>query len=176
MGAIAPPAARPSTVVMFAPSAWTASIVQDLTGSPLSRTVHAPQLLVSQPMWVPVRRRLLRRKSTSRTRGSTSSLCSVPLTLRLTCKLPALLGAGDRGLEPALDEHPDHVLLVLDAAADVGFWLGGRRGLPRRLGDDLVSGLAAGQRLLRGGRLEVLVADRRHADAGLGDLAAVQLD
>ena len=44
----------PSMVFTSAPSAWTASIVQDLALSPLTWTVHAPQLLVSQPMWVPV--------------------------------------------------------------------------------------------------------------------------
>ena len=45
----------PSMVLTSAPSAWTASIVQDFALSPLTWTVHAPQLLVSQPMWVPVR-------------------------------------------------------------------------------------------------------------------------
>ncbi len=39
----------------LAPSAWTASIVHDLALSPSTWTVQAPQLLVSQPMWVPVR-------------------------------------------------------------------------------------------------------------------------
>ena len=29
-------------------------MVQDLIGLPSSRTVQAPQLVVSQPMWVPV--------------------------------------------------------------------------------------------------------------------------
>ena len=47
------PSAMPSIVLISAPSAWTASIVHDLALSPLTWTVHAPQLLVSQPMCVP---------------------------------------------------------------------------------------------------------------------------
>ena len=49
---------RPSTVVIRRPSAWTASMVHDFTGVPSTSTVHAPQLVVSQPMWVPVSRGL----------------------------------------------------------------------------------------------------------------------
>ena len=45
---------QPSTVWTSRPSAWTASTVHDFTGVPSSRTVQAPQLVVSQPMWVPV--------------------------------------------------------------------------------------------------------------------------
>ena len=42
-------------VVMSAPSAWTASIVQHFTDSPSTWTVQAPHDDVSQPMFVPVR-------------------------------------------------------------------------------------------------------------------------
>ena len=41
-------------VVMSAPSAWTASIVQDFTDSPSRSTVQAPHDDVSQPTFVPV--------------------------------------------------------------------------------------------------------------------------
>ena len=41
-------------VVMSAPSACTASIVQDFTDSPSTRTVQAPHDDVSQPTLVPV--------------------------------------------------------------------------------------------------------------------------
>ena len=41
-------------VVMVAPSAWTASTVQDLTASPSMWIVQAPHDDVSQPMFVPV--------------------------------------------------------------------------------------------------------------------------
>ena len=51
--------ARPSTVVTDRPSAWTPNIVHDLTGTPSSSTVHAPQLVVSQPTWVPGQLELL---------------------------------------------------------------------------------------------------------------------
>ena len=37
------------------PSAMAARVVQLLTGTPSSHTVHAPQLEVSHPQWVPVR-------------------------------------------------------------------------------------------------------------------------
>ena len=41
-------------VVTLAPSACTASVVQDLTATPSISTVHAPHWLVSQPIFVPV--------------------------------------------------------------------------------------------------------------------------
>ena len=55
-----PFALRPSTVVTSWPSAWAASMVQAFTGTPSSRTVHTPQLVVSQPMCVPVRPAVVR--------------------------------------------------------------------------------------------------------------------
>ena len=58
------------------PSACTASTVHDLTGSPSSSTVQAPQCVVSQPMCVPVSRRFSRRKWTRRRRDSTSASCA----------------------------------------------------------------------------------------------------
>src|SRR3990172_9489428 len=67
-----------------APSAWTASTVQDFTAVSLSMTVHAPQTLVSQPTWVPVSPATSRRKSTRSSRGSTSWVCSTPLILTET--------------------------------------------------------------------------------------------
>ena len=54
-----------------------ASIVQDFTGSPSTSTTQTPQLLVSQPQWVPVSPRSSRRKCTSSIRGSTSRLTCV---------------------------------------------------------------------------------------------------
>ena len=75
------PAAMPSMVLIVAPSAWTASIVHDLALSPSTMTVHAPQLLVSQPMCVPVSPKSSRRRWTSRRRGSTSASRASPLTV-----------------------------------------------------------------------------------------------
>jgi hypothetical protein len=75
------PSAMPSMVLIDRPSAWTASIVHDFALSPSTWTVHAPQLLVSQPTCVPVSPSVSRRKCTSRRRGSTSASWAVPLTV-----------------------------------------------------------------------------------------------
>ena len=74
----------PSMVVTSPPSAWTASTVHDFTASPSSQTVHAPQLDVSQPTWVPVRFRCSRSRWTSSVRGSTSAVRGAPLTVMVT--------------------------------------------------------------------------------------------
>src|SRR4051794_1897355 len=74
---------RPSMVVTSAPSAWTASTLQDFTLVPLRWTVQAPQLLVSQPITVPVLPSTSRRYWTSNIRGSTSSDTDIPSTVRL---------------------------------------------------------------------------------------------
>ena len=70
-------------VVTSWPSAWTASTLQDFTLRPSRCTVHAPQLLVSQPMTVPVLPSFSRRYWTSSMRGSTSSETCAPSTVRL---------------------------------------------------------------------------------------------
>ena len=71
----------PSTVVTSCPSAIAASTVHDFTGSPSSRTTHAPQFDVSQPQWVPVLPAVSRMKWTSSWRGSTSAATCSPLRL-----------------------------------------------------------------------------------------------
>src|SRR3954451_16341996 len=73
------PLARPSTVVIDAPSAWTASMQQLLIASLPSCTVQAPQLPVSQPMCGPVRSTSSRRKWTRRSDAGTSRSYVVPL-------------------------------------------------------------------------------------------------
>ena len=55
------PFASPWIVRTWLPSACTASTVQLLADTPSRWTVHAPQLLVSQPTFVPVRPSLSRR-------------------------------------------------------------------------------------------------------------------
>ena len=50
------------------PPAIAASTVHDFTGSPSIQTTQVPQLLVSQPQWVPVSPRSSRRKCTSSSR------------------------------------------------------------------------------------------------------------
>ena len=84
------PSARPSMVLMVGPSAWTASIVHDLTARPSTWTVQAPHWLVSQPTWVPVRSRSSRSTWTRSRLGSTSSSRGVPLTTNEMCSLTDL--------------------------------------------------------------------------------------
>ena len=87
--------------------------------------MHAPQLLVSQPMCVPVSaERLVRMKSTSSTRGSTSCVCSVPLTVTVISTLSLLMlvrpAACSRGRgERAAGEDAHDVALPLGRAAHV---------------------------------------------------------
>ncbi len=70
-------------VVISAPSTCTASTLHDFTLWPLRWTVQAPQLLVSQPITVPVLPSFSRRYCTSSIRGSTSSATFSPSTVRL---------------------------------------------------------------------------------------------
>jgi hypothetical protein len=74
----------PSIVVTSAPSAWTARTVHDLTASPSTWHVHAPEFEVSQPTCVPVNPRVSRRKWTKSILGSTSAVRSRPLTVKET--------------------------------------------------------------------------------------------
>jgi hypothetical protein len=70
--------------VIVAPSAWAASMVHDLALRPSTMTVHAPQLLVSQPTCVPVSMNVSRSMWTSSKRGSTSVSSAWPLTVTET--------------------------------------------------------------------------------------------
>src|SRR4029078_7650621 len=72
-----------SMVSTVAPSAWTASTLHDFTDRPSRWTVHAPQLLVSHPITVPVFPSFSRRYCTSSIRGSPSSDTRAPSTVRL---------------------------------------------------------------------------------------------
>jgi hypothetical protein len=84
-GSRTPSTSSPSTVRISWPEAIAASTVHDFTGSPSMSTTHTPQLLVSQPQWVPVSPRWSRRKCTSSRRGSTSRVTSSPLIVMVTC-------------------------------------------------------------------------------------------
>src|SRR4029078_5737133 len=81
----------PSIVVTSCPSAWTASTLHDFTLRPSRCTVQAPQLLVSQPITVPVRPSFSRRYCTRSIRGSTSSDTLSPSTVSSMCAMGALL-------------------------------------------------------------------------------------
>jgi hypothetical protein len=75
------PLANPSIVVISLPSAVTASVRQETTRFPLTRTVHAPQDPRSQPFLVPVKCNLFRIASNKVTRGSRLSFSGRPLIL-----------------------------------------------------------------------------------------------
>src|SRR6516225_5570502 len=83
-GCRAPPFARPSTVVMCAPSYMTANVRHELTRRPSISTVQAPHWPWSQPFFVPVRSRCSRNTSSSVVRGSSVSAWRVPFTVRFT--------------------------------------------------------------------------------------------
>ena len=84
IGCNSPFDANPSTVVTLHPSAWTANIVHDLVAFPSTRTVQAPQLLVSQPTWVPVRSNSSLSTCDSNVLGGTCRRCAVPLIVIVT--------------------------------------------------------------------------------------------
>jgi hypothetical protein len=71
-------------VSISAPSACTASKVQERAASPSKVMVQTPQTPCSQPIWVPVRLRSSRRKSTSSLRGSQCAATDLPLTVIVT--------------------------------------------------------------------------------------------
>src|SRR5215211_5612886 len=174
---------RPSTVRTSRPFACTAKTVQDLAGVPSSSTVQAPQLVVSQPMWVPVRPTVSRRKCASSIRGSTSAERGSPFTVTSTRRviglvcaasgavvstwaiLPSLLCVPCRRPQASLREDPDDVALVVGGAAEVAPGLRVLGGQTRRLADGVVIQLRAGERLLGLGRPRVLRADPGKRDA-----------
>src|SRR5579875_2228655 len=70
-----------STVSRLPPFACTAKTVHDLTALPLSTTVQAPQLDVSQPTWVPVSPSTSLIKCTRSILGSASPTLLSPFTV-----------------------------------------------------------------------------------------------
>src|SRR5262249_4472088 len=74
--------ASPSTVMMSAPLACTASIKQERIGSPLYNTVQQPQTPCSQPTCVPVNPSSWRKKSLKSRRGSASPETALPFTVK----------------------------------------------------------------------------------------------
>src|ERR1700680_3809708 len=78
-------------VSTVAPLACNASIVQDFNPLPLTWTTQAPHCEVSQPTWVPVRRKFSRRNCTSKVRGSMSAVTALPFTVIETVGMTLLL-------------------------------------------------------------------------------------
>src|SRR4051794_41821230 len=87
-------------VLTSCPSAMIASVVQDLTALPSRCTTQAPHCEVSQPTWVPVRRRFSRRNCTSNVRGSMSAVTGLPFTVSDTAGEGILLSKNAGGPIP----------------------------------------------------------------------------
>src|SRR5476651_2497141 len=99
MGCSAPPgSARPSIVVILAPSHCSASSVQDLAAMPSRWMTQAPHCEVSQPTWVPVSRKCSRRNCTSKVRSSTLPVTALPFTVMDTA---GMASSQIRGQKPS---------------------------------------------------------------------------
>src|SRR5688572_18004322 len=81
-------------VSTLAPSACQANMVHALTALPSTWTTQAPHCEVSQPTWVPVRRRPSRRYWTSKVRASASAVTALPFTVIETFGMRLLLKSG----------------------------------------------------------------------------------
>src|SRR5207253_7478251 len=98
--------ASPSIVNTSAPAASAARKQHELTGSPSTSTVHAPQTCTSHERLAPVSPSPSRRKSSRSSCDSTSRTSSRPLTLSAICtRHPAL---------PRLPVLRDEAVPVLD--------------------------------------------------------------
>src|SRR4051812_23367017 len=91
---------------MSAPSTWTPSTVQLFADAPSMSTVHAPHDDVSQPMFVPVSPRRSRRTYARSSRGSTSSVCDVPFTEKVTDVTNDASFVGGPGIETTPRANP----------------------------------------------------------------------
>src|SRR5690606_39598300 len=115
------------------------------------------------------------RKCTSSSRGSTSRVYAVPLTVTVI-SMSGLLSTGTGGgpAQRPRGQLAGQVSLVVDRAALVGHRLAVLGGDPAGPGEALLGGRLAAQRRLglRGG--EVRRADRGQADAHIGHGVAVQ--
>src|SRR3954453_6356359 len=147
-GSSSPSFSSPSTVRISWPDAIAASTVHDFTGSPSICPTQGPQVLVSQPQWVPVMFRSSRRKCTSSIRGSTSPLICSPFTVMFTCTSSPPGHALERAAQCPLGQLRREVELVLGRSALVGARRAVLRGHPPDFVDHLVGRLLATQRLL----------------------------
>src|SRR6478609_1480618 len=187
-GSSTPSCSSPSTVRTSWPPAIAARTVHDLTGSPSSQVTQVPQLLVSQPQWVPVSPSSSRRKWTSSMRPSISRVTVSPLTLMVTCisAVPswvaclvtghARLDALDRGAQRAPRQLIGEVAFVVGRAAVVGGGRAAFSGDRAGPGVELLGRLLAAQRLGDRGDAAGVRADRRQAHPGVGDDRPVHPD
>ena len=125
-----------SIVVTSRPSTSAASTEHDLTVSPSSTTVQAPQLPVEQPTCVPVRPSCSRRSPTRFCRVSISSRSSDPFTVTpIVIRISAFLPLRQRRLHRAAGVHARHRPPVIGRRRQVGERI--YRCLARRLLDGL---------------------------------------
>ena len=86
MGCKVPSAlARPSMVVIFAPSTCAAKTLHDLRLLPSTRTVQAPHCAVSQPTCVPVKCKVSLKACTNKVLAATSSSTALLFTVNVKC-------------------------------------------------------------------------------------------
>ena len=100
------------------PSACTASIRHERTGSPSSCTVHAPQTPCSQPTCVPVSPAWWRMKSDSSVRGSTSPAYGAPLIVTVDLHRAAIRARAPASARPV--RRPEQRPLVTAVAERAG--------------------------------------------------------
>jgi len=134
--------------------------VHDFTGWPSSSTVHAPQWVVSQPMCVPVSRKLSRKRCTRRRRDSTSASRAAPFTVTVILVRAHVTDLPRAGL-PASGRAPPAPApcrACTRPSPAVRRGRTGLRGAPRRLRDQPRRS-ASDQRVFR-----LLRPDRRGAD------------
>src|SRR5690242_9657762 len=172
IGSSSAPSASPSTVRTSWPPAIAASTVHDLTGSPSSQTTQVPQLLVSQPQWVPVRLSSSRRKCTSSSRPSISRVTSTSLTVIVTCmgSAPCPLDGSAQGPSGQLVRE---VALVVGAAPLVGGRLAAASRDRAGLLEQLLARRPPAQAVRYLGDAGGVRADRRQPDADIGELSTL---
>src|SRR4051794_25113678 len=155
-------------------------MVHDLALSPSTWTVHAPQLLVSQPTCVPVSPKLSLRRWTSRRRGSTSASWTSPLTPTEMCWV--LMVAGllrvREGAFGGVAECPQgqlrgHRPLVFDRSPDVGDGAGLRSRGSARGPEQVVRRGVPDQDGLCVGRSEGGIGDSGQADPRTLDMTGI---
>src|SRR4030042_3001220 len=136
----------PSTVVTSRPSTVAARTMHELTGSPASQTVQAPQLPCSQPNFGLVTLMVSRRNCRRLVCTGASPLTFFPLSLKWMVMVLmglGLLAQAAGAAQDASDEHPGELppvpggsVHVVDGL-DLGHGLLGRRG--NRFGRDLLA-------------------------------------
>jgi hypothetical protein len=86
----------PSMVVIACPMAAPTGITQARLGMPSRCTVQAPQSATPQPNFVPVMPRRSRKTQSRGMSGDASTLCGLPLILRVAMQAASLTDVAER--------------------------------------------------------------------------------